>query len=160
MVRLFQDIIYKYSHKFDRLANSTGRKFALRLYLDLLLTRLVGVNQTARYFADAVRQRYTGLEHVFPVVAAPPVGGTPPADADVDPARQKQPPPLPLNLGVEEAADICASAYANPPRIPTAVSTAARASLGVIPVLTHPRMLVLVVRRSLSDTCTAMRRWT
>eukprot|EP00118_Oscarella_pearsei_P012919 m.98673 g.98673 ORF g.98673 m.98673 type:complete len:812 (+) comp37002_c0_seq1:3-2438(+) len=59
--------IYGHDHKFDLLANATGRLYALRLHLDLLIHEIVGYGQTSRFFADLLQSRFSGLQHLFPV---------------------------------------------------------------------------------------------
>lgn len=41
--------------------------FVLRLYLDMMVHSLYGFNQTTQFFAQLVNNRYSGLEHLFPV---------------------------------------------------------------------------------------------
>ena len=57
--------VYGHDHKFDLLANATGRTYALRLYLDLIIHDIIGFDETTRYFATLLQTRYTGLEHLF-----------------------------------------------------------------------------------------------
>ena len=40
--------------------------FALRLYLDMMVHHLYGHNETGRFFARLLANRYSGLEHLFP----------------------------------------------------------------------------------------------
>ena len=40
--------------------------FALRLYLDLIIHDLYGFNQTTDFFIKLLKNRYSGLEYLFP----------------------------------------------------------------------------------------------
>lgn len=65
--------MYKQDHKFDLLANPKGRIFALRLYLDLAVHELVGnhPNETHRFFANLVHNRYRAVKDVFTEDSSP-----------------------------------------------------------------------------------------
>jgi hypothetical protein len=54
-------------HKLDLLADSQGKMFALRLYLDLLIHDLVGNHprETARYLGRILAVRYAGMMGAF-----------------------------------------------------------------------------------------------
>ena len=44
----------------------TGQMFVLRLYLDMMVHELYGFNETSQYFANLLRNRFSGLEYLFP----------------------------------------------------------------------------------------------
>eukprot|EP00457_Paulinella_chromatophora_P003231 gb/GEZN01003237.1/.p1 GENE.gb/GEZN01003237.1/~~gb/GEZN01003237.1/.p1 ORF type:complete len:719 (-),score=176.32 gb/GEZN01003237.1/:74-1912(-) len=52
--------VYKHDHKFDLLPNKLAKRFALRLFLDLLLTELIGPDATRPFIAQVLRSRYFG----------------------------------------------------------------------------------------------------
>lgn len=43
-----------------------GQMFVLRLYLDMLVHDLYGFNETTQFFARLLRNRFVGLEYLFP----------------------------------------------------------------------------------------------
>jgi len=64
-VRQVMHAIYKHEHKVDLLADTSGRRFALRLYLDLLVNDMVGANATTAWMAQLVLERYRGVADLF-----------------------------------------------------------------------------------------------
>jgi len=60
-VRDAMDTIYKLDHSFDKLQDSAGRRFALRLFLDVMVHELVGnrKDETQLYFQRLCHTRYT-----------------------------------------------------------------------------------------------------
>jgi hypothetical protein len=48
-------------NRFDILTNVTGRCYALRLYIDLLLHKLIGFNATSMFVQRLLITRYTGI---------------------------------------------------------------------------------------------------
>lgn len=63
-VKLMESI-YRHDHKFDLLEDPIGRRYALRLYLDLIIYDLYGVNQTTKFMQKVVRKRYAPLVNLF-----------------------------------------------------------------------------------------------
>lgn len=45
---------------------SIGQIFVLRLFLDMMVHDLYGFNETSLFFASLLRNRFSGLEHLFP----------------------------------------------------------------------------------------------
>lgn len=58
--------IYRHDHKFDMLKSRLGRVYALRLFVDMLIHRVVGFRATARWANSVLRSRFVGLEAVYP----------------------------------------------------------------------------------------------
>jgi hypothetical protein len=56
------DVIYKLDHKFDRLQDPRGKRFALRLYLDMVVHEMVGngPGETTRFFHSILINRFGG----------------------------------------------------------------------------------------------------
>lgn len=53
--------LYKHEHKFDMLASHDGKRFALRLFLDLLLDKLYGRNASPAFFRHLLQTRFLSL---------------------------------------------------------------------------------------------------
>lgn len=84
------DSVYGMDHKFDLLKNDTARTFALRLYVDLLVHKLIGFNQTFTFMQRLLLTRYTGLDDLFPYwpsQRAELCDGGPPSFGDDDPMQ-------------------------------------------------------------------------
>jgi hypothetical protein len=52
------NIVYKHNHKFDQLANARARLYALRMFLELLVERVHGVDMAPRFFQRLLRERW------------------------------------------------------------------------------------------------------
>jgi Cupin-like domain len=57
--------LYNYDHKFDTITNSTGKMYAVRTYIDLLVQRLVGTGSTRNYILNLLRTRYSRVGALF-----------------------------------------------------------------------------------------------
>ena len=50
----------------DCILTLTGQMFVLRLYLDMMVHHLYGVNETTAFFVKLVQSRFSPLTHLFP----------------------------------------------------------------------------------------------
>ncbi|KAI6656921.1 hypothetical protein LOD99_16223 [Oopsacas minuta] len=64
-LRAHMDAVYKYDHKFDLLHHKQGRIAALRLYIDMLINKMVGVGRTKQFLGRLISNRFHGLETLF-----------------------------------------------------------------------------------------------
>lgn len=60
-------MVYRRSQQHDELGHPEGKKYALRLYLDLLVHEVYGKNITAQVMGRILRSRYTGVAPLFPL---------------------------------------------------------------------------------------------